>query len=36
MEELKETLERGEFKEKATIKPRENATLKLSFPVSLK
>ena len=36
MEELKETLERGEFKEKAVIKLRENATLKLSFPVSLK
>jgi hypothetical protein len=36
MEELKETLERGGFKEKAVFKTRENATLKLSFPVSLK
>jgi glucosamine 6-phosphate synthetase-like amidotransferase/phosphosugar isomerase protein len=36
MEELKETLVKGEFKEKAVIKLRENATLKLSFPVSMK
>ena len=36
LEELKETLERGEFKEKVTIKLREDATLKLSFPVALK
>ena len=36
IEELKETLVRGEFKEKAVIKWREDAMLKLSFPVSLK
>ena len=36
MEELKDMLEKGEFKEKAVIKPREVATLKLSFPVVLK
>jgi glutamine phosphoribosylpyrophosphate amidotransferase len=32
-EELKETLNREGFKEKAMIKPREEAELKLSFPV---
>ena len=36
LEELKDTLERDKFKEKAIIKPREEATLKLSFPVALK
>jgi len=36
IEELKETLVRGEFKEKAVIKWREDAMLKLSFPVTLK
>ncbi len=34
--ELKETLTIGEFKEKAVIKLREDATLKLSFPLILK
>jgi glucosamine 6-phosphate synthetase-like amidotransferase/phosphosugar isomerase protein len=32
-EELKETLSRGGFKEKAVIKPHEEAELNLSFPV---
>jgi glucosamine 6-phosphate synthetase-like amidotransferase/phosphosugar isomerase protein len=32
-EELEQTLSRGGFKEKAVIKPREEAELKLSFPV---
>jgi glucosamine 6-phosphate synthetase-like amidotransferase/phosphosugar isomerase protein len=32
-EELKETLSRGSFKEKAVIKPREEVELKLSFPL---
>jgi glucosamine 6-phosphate synthetase-like amidotransferase/phosphosugar isomerase protein len=36
LEELKETLLRSEFKEKATIRLREDATLKLSFPITLK
>jgi glucosamine 6-phosphate synthetase-like amidotransferase/phosphosugar isomerase protein len=36
MDELKETLAKGGFKEKAVIKTRENATLKLTFPVALK
>jgi glucosamine 6-phosphate synthetase-like amidotransferase/phosphosugar isomerase protein len=35
-EELEESLVRGEFKEKAVIKWREDAMLKLSFPVNLK
>ena len=34
--ELGETITKGEFKEKAVIKPREVATLKLSFPITLK
>ena len=33
LEELKETLSRRNFKEKAVIKPREEAELKLSFPI---
>lgn len=36
LEELKETLAKGEFKEKAVIKLHEVATLKLTFPVALK
>ena len=36
VEELKATLEQGKFKEKAVIKLREIATLKMSFPVTLK
>ncbi len=35
-EELKDVIERGEFKEKVSIKLREVATLKLSFPVPLR
>ena len=34
VEELKETLIRGKFKEKASIKWREDAGLKLSFPIT--
>jgi glucosamine 6-phosphate synthetase-like amidotransferase/phosphosugar isomerase protein len=34
--ELKETLVQGEFREKAVIKWREDAALKLSFPVTMK
>jgi glucosamine 6-phosphate synthetase-like amidotransferase/phosphosugar isomerase protein len=33
LEELKETLARGNFKEKAVIKPREEAEINLSFPL---
>jgi glucosamine 6-phosphate synthetase-like amidotransferase/phosphosugar isomerase protein len=33
LEELKETLTKGNFKEKAVIKPREEAELRLSFPL---
>jgi len=33
MEELEETLSRGGFKEKVVIKPREEAEVRLSFPV---
>ena len=33
LEELKETLDRGNFKEKAVIKPREEAEINLSFPL---
>jgi glutamine phosphoribosylpyrophosphate amidotransferase len=33
LEELKEMLVRGNFKEKAVIKPREEAELNLSFPL---
>jgi len=35
VEELKEVLVRGKFKEKASIKWREDAGLKLSFPITL-
>jgi len=33
MEELEETLSRGGFKEKVVIKPREEAEVRMSFPV---
>lgn len=36
LEEMKEIVEKGEFKEKVSIELREVATLKLSFPVALK
>jgi len=36
LEELKETLDRGKFTEKAVIKLREDATLKLSFPIAFR
>ncbi len=36
MAELGETLSKGKFTEKAVVKPREDATLKFSFPIVLK